>query len=255
MIQMTAAFNELKARLDDLESDLEFMSLSLRLRPRVGEVLNWTAGGEALDLAREYMNAKGVRAEALFSALVVRLAASLERYVRKLIHEVVDQQASRAKTFDDVSPHIRSRNVVLTGSLLAFSESPREHLSIRLDELIQNLATCRTGNDSFRLNASAFGAAVSGCGPPSIEKALANTGINGWWDRAGASSDLARVLGTSGARATGKIARARLEELWRWRNHLAHGGDEEIALTEQQVRDAVSFVRAFTSALDAIALT
>jgi hypothetical protein len=249
---MSKALDELIGRLDDLEVDLGFVSLSLRLRPRLGEILDWAAGGDSLLLAREFMNAKGMRTEALLGPFLVRLAASLERYTRKLIHEIIDQQSQRARTFDDVSAHIRSRNVALTGTLLAYSESPRDHLAMRIDDLIQNLATCRTGSEAYRLNAGAFGAAVSGCGPSSIERALSNAGIGDWWDKVGANDELASVLGTNGARATSKVARARLEELWRWRNHLAHGGDEEVALTEQQLRDAINLIRTFAVALDQV---
>jgi hypothetical protein len=251
---MSKALEDLLARLQDLEADLTFVSLSSRLRPRLSNVLNWSASHEALALAREFMNAKSARIEGLLGPLLVRLSASLERYTRALVEEAVVMHAEHAASYDDVLPHIRTRNLVLTGSLLAYSESPREHINLNLDMLIDNLASCRLGSTSYRLNAPAFGAAVVGCSPQSVEKALGNLGVNEWWDKVGAAGDLALMLGTKGSRATGKMARGKLEELWRWRNQVAHGGDEEVALTEEQLREAVAFVRAFSSALDVLAL-
>lgn len=62
---------------------------------------------------------------------------------------------------------------------------------------------------------------------------------------------LSGCLGKREHRATGERAKERLKELWRWRNQLAHGRDEEIALTESQLNEAISFIECFTSALDA----
>jgi len=116
--------------------------------------------------------------------------------------------------------------------------------------LIANLASCKRGSRSFRLNAQAFAATVAGVGPAAIEKALENIDVIRWWDGVGGSTALSRLLGTKGARATGDQARERLKELWRWRDHLAHGGDEEIALSESQLIEAIDFVECFSDALD-----
>jgi hypothetical protein len=63
-------------------------------------------------------------------------------------------------------------------------------------------------------------------------------------------SETRELLGTKGARAAGLHSADRLKELSRWRNHLAHGGDE-IVITESQIRDAIDFVWAFSASLDA----
>jgi HEPN superfamily RiboL-PSP-like protein len=83
-----------------------------------------------------------------------------------------------------------------------------------------------------------------------VQKALEAVDLNDCWDSVGRDTDLARNLGTKGTRATGGRAKERLKELWRWRNHLAHGGDEEIALSEAQLRDAIDFIRLLGAALD-----
>jgi hypothetical protein len=251
---MSKALDELRARLLDLEADFHFVSLATRLRPRLGDVMNWGAAGEVTALAREFMSSKGSRVEGVFGPLLVRLLAALERYTRSLIEEALVAHARRAVTYDQLAPQIRTRNTALTGTLLASIESPRDHLKLHFDSLINNLASCQPGSTAYHLNVQAFGAAVAGMGAATLEKALANVGVRDWWDKLGADSALARVLGTKGSRATGKVARDRLEELWRWRNHLAHGGDEEVALSESQLRECVAFVRTLAAALDSVVL-
>ena len=69
---------------------------------------------------------------------------------------------------------------MLTGRVLASAESPREHLNFDTDLLIGNLATCKEGNSSFRLNAEVFSASIRGAGPANID-ALGNVNVAKWW--------------------------------------------------------------------------
>jgi hypothetical protein len=251
---MTKALEELRTRFMDFDADLRFISLAARLRPRLGDVVNWTANHDVTDLAREFMGAKEARVEGIYGPLLVRLLAAFERYIRALVAEVLTIHSGNTRNYDELHSTIKTRNTVLTGALLATMESPREHLAVQFEELIVNLASCRSGSTTYLLNPGAFAAVVTGASPPTLERALQNVGVEGWWDKIGSATELSKVLGTRGARDTAKQAKTRLGELWRWRNHLAHGGDEEIALTEDQLKDCLAFVRAFTIALDRVAL-
>ncbi len=247
---MAAALDELNARISELRADLTFVALATQLRPRIGDVIQWQAVGDVLELARQFMNAKSVRPEGVYGPLLVRLLAAFERYLRMLITQSVDHRASAVETYDELPESLSNRNLVLTGRILAAIDSPREHLTLDIESLITNLASCKRGSRSFRLNAQAFSATVTGASPVVIERALENVNVADWWDGVGANTNLAQLLGTKGARATGGRAYERLKELWRWRNHLAHGGDEEIALSELQLREAIDFVACFSAALD-----
>lgn len=196
------------------------------------------------------MNSKEARPEGIYGPLLVRLMAGFERYLRLLIVEGVEYRASSAKTFDDLSKKLVNRNLILTGRILANLENPRDYLSFSIEALVANLASCKAGSNSFKLNPHAFSAAVIGVNPSAIDKALETIEVNECWDTIGGDSKLEKLLGTKGARATGSQSADRLKELSRWRNHLAHGGDE-IAITESQLRDAVDFVWAFGGSLDA----
>lgn len=250
MIAMAAPLDELNTRISELKADLAFVALAAQLRPRIGDVVQWQGAGEALQLVKQFMSAKSSRPEGVYGPLLIRLLAAFERYLRMLIIQSVQQRASGARTYDELPEILGNRNLVLTGRLLAAIDAPREHLTLDIDSLVANLASCKRGSGSFRLNAQAFSATVTGASPAVIEKALENVDVTGWWDGVGGSTTLAELLGTKGARATGHRARERLKELWRWRNHLAHGGDEEIALSESQLREAIDFVACFSVALD-----
>lgn len=249
---MAAALDELNARIAELRADLTFVALATQLRPRIGAVVQWQAVGEVLDLVKKFMNAKSSRPEGVYGPLLIRLLAAFERYLRLLIVQSVEQRASGVSTFDELSETMSQRNVALTGRILAAIDAPRDHLTLDIESLISNLATCKRGSASFRLNAQAFSATITGASPLVIDKALQCVDVSSCWDGVGGNASLAKLLQTRGARATGESARERLKELWRWRNHLAHGGDEEIALTELQLREAIDFVYSFSAALNVV---
>jgi hypothetical protein len=247
---MADALDELNARIAELRGNLAFVALAARLRPRIGDAIRWEAGVEVVQLAREFMNSATVRLEGVLGSLFVALMASLERYVRMLVIQAVEKQAELAKTYDEVPPTLANRNLVLTGRVLANIDAPREHITIDIESMISNLASCKRGNSAFRLNVQAFSTTVTGVSPGVVEEALKAAGVPEWWDGVGGSAKLAGLLGTRGPRDTGNRARERLKELCRWRNHLAHGGDEEVALSEAQLLEAIDFVVLFSDALN-----
>ncbi len=247
---MATPLEDFESRIAELLVEVDFLTLATRLRPRLGDVIRWDAQGDVLDLARFFMGTKFSRAEAMYAAVLIRLLAAFERYVRNLVESAVEHRATAAGTYEKLSSALASRNIALTGRILAFIDTPREHLVFNIANLVENLASCRPGNATFRLNSSAFSAVVTGSSPPVIERALQNIDVTEFWDLVGANEGLAKVLGTKGTRATAERAKERLKELWRWRNHLAHGGDEEVELSEAQLRDVVAFVRALATGLD-----
>jgi hypothetical protein len=197
------------------------------------------------------MDAKTSRPEGVYGPLLVRLLASFERYVRMLVVQSVEERVLGFKSFEDIPESLINRNLILTGRILAAVGAPRDHLTFDIERLVANLATCKKGSGSFQLNAQAFSATVTAASPAMIDKALEHLNVTDWWDVVGANGALVGLLGKRGARATGERAKERLKELWRWRNQLAHGGDEEIALTESQLNEAIDFIDCFSSALDA----
>lgn len=245
---MIAAYEELSARLDELEANVTFTANSASLRPRLGDVLRWDVGGDAIKLARDFMNAKA-RPEDIYGALLVRVVAAFEHFARVLVEDAARRTAATSKTYAELAEHVRTRHAVLTGRLLSSLEEPLEYQVLDVKQLAENLASCVSGSSSFLLNTSAFAAVVINPRPGVIERALANLGINGWWDAVGATRNLQTLLGTRGARDTSKAAHKHLEELCKRRNRIAHAGDGDITVGESDLRQEILFVRTVAEAI------
>lgn len=246
---MPNPLEELNLAIAELKTDLTFVASAFYLRPRLSEIIDWDRSREAADLAQRFMNVKDARPEGIYGPLLVRLMAAFERYLRLLIGECVALRASTARSFDELPKKLVNRNLILTGRILASMETPRDYISFDLDALVQNLASCKAGSDSFILNAQVFSATVLSVNPIGIDKALESIDVTDCWDSLGSDPKLERVLGTRGARDTGTQAAERLKELSRWRNHVAHGGDG-IVISFVQLRDAMDFLGVFSVALD-----
>jgi hypothetical protein len=247
---MIAPLDDLRTRITEIEADCEFVALAAKLRPRIGEAIKWDASTDVVSLVRQFMDVKSSRTEGIYGPLLVRLLAAFERFLRRLVAQSVEKRASAVTIFDLLPEHLRKRNLVLTGRVLASVESPRDYLALDSEFLIDNLASCKHGSGTFRLNSQAFSATVTGANPAVIEYALGTIEVKNWWDGVGANTDLQGLLGTKKSRETGVRAREKLDELCKWRNHWAHGGDKEISLTESELRDAISFIARFSAALD-----
>jgi hypothetical protein len=110
---MTAAYRELFARLDELEATASFTAISATLRPRLGDVLRWEAGGDAIGLAQQFMRATASRPESIYGALLVRVVAGFERFARLLVDDAV-RTAARCTKYRELEEHVRNRHTVLT---------------------------------------------------------------------------------------------------------------------------------------------
>ena len=144
---------------------------------------------------------------------------------------------------------MRNRHAVLTGRLLSTLEAPLEYQTVDVKQIAENLASCVSGASPFRLNTFAFSAAVTNGSPGVIANALANLDFNGWWDAVGKTNDLQTFLGTKGARETSKAASKHLEELCKRRNRIAHAGDGELTISENDLRQEIRFLRTLAEAL------
>lgn len=212
-------------------------------------------GGEERTLVQSFLNIRHSRPEGLYGPLLIRLLAAFERFVRGLIVWTVDHHYNTVAKFDDLSAGIAQRNRQLTGKMLALSELP-DHLVFDIPLLIGNLATCKAGyTGAFRLNSVVFSSGIAGFSPKHLETALENIDVEDFWDFLGRDEKLIAILGTKGARQTGKEASERLKELSRLRNRLAHGGDGAPLVSEVQLRDAQAFIAALSKALEDLVLT
>lgn len=246
---MDPALAEINARLDEIDLQVEFIALSIRLRPRLNSILRWEVGGEEIELAQRFMSQKGVIEEGMYSAMLVRALGSLERFIRKCISHTVAKKSALAATYDDLPDKLKTMNLVLTGRLLSNLHSPTDHIQYSPSDLVSSLSSCKVGNADFVLNAVAFEATVTGASPDSLERSLRHIGHDEWWDTIGTSSDMETILKCNGAgpRETGKAAKEHLRELWKWRNRLAHCGDPEPLVDFDRLRTELSFIRCLSN--------
>ena len=245
---MTAAYDELNARLDELVESVNFAATSASLRPRLGGALRWEAGGDAIQLARNFMGSKS-RIEDIYGGLLVRTVAAFEHFARALVEDAARQTAATENNYTDLGEHVRIRHAVLTGRLLSSLEEPLEYQAVDVKQIAENLESCTSGRSSFKLNASAFAAVVTNPRPRVIERALDNLGISDWWDAVGKDRNLQTLLGTKGARDTGKATNGRLDDLCKRRNRIAHAGGGDVTVSESDLRQEIQFVRILAGAL------
>jgi hypothetical protein len=247
---MSQALEELSLRLVELKNDLSLLEYAFELRPRINQVLDFEKRGEVLELARKFGALAGNQPASFYGPMLIRLVASFERYLRSLMRETVEAWVKKAKTFDQLPEGLGERNLILSGRFIANSDFPREHLSIDLVALVDNLATCRTGSNDFKLNSSAFMTLITGVTPDVIENSLKAARITNWWNAVGADRALQTQLNSTRTSDTTKKAATRLKELSRWRNNWAHGGDDEVSLTNVELTGALEFLSVFSKALD-----
>jgi hypothetical protein len=162
----------------------------------------------------------------------------------------VEAWAKKAKTFDKLPEGIGERNLVLSGRYIGSSDSPRDYLAIDPPSLVDNLVTCRAATASYKLNSDVFMDLIHGVTPDVIEKALKAVRITNWENVVGKDSILQSTLGTQRTVDAVKEIAIRLKKLSRWRNNWAHGGDEEVSLTLNELSDEVNFLAAYCRALD-----
>src|ERR1700722_10473974 len=207
-----AAYDDLTARLDELETNLAFTSLAVSLRPQLNRVLRWDGAPETVALSRKFMDTKA-RVENIYGALLIQSVATFERFLRALIDDTATKTADISKNYAEVKEHVRNRHAVLTGKLLSSLEAPLDYQAVDVKQLAENLASCVSGRSPFRLNASAFAAVVSSGKSEIIDRALANLGIGQCWDAIGRTPELQKILRTKGARETRKATIRQLDEL------------------------------------------
>ena len=252
---MGKALDEFNARLAGIKSDISFVAAAARFRPYCYGSLDANVDPEIRTLAQNFANIKDSTTEGIYGALAIRLAASLERYQRSMLQESLSEIAAKAGIFSKIPKKLASRNVTLTGRLLAYSENPRDHLKVDVSELIKNLASCAGDTRAFALNLQAFSATVSGVSDESIEQCLAILEITDFWDSIFNDSKLQQLLEARRTPDAKKSGIQKMKDLSRWRNNWAHGGDDEASLTEDELVRMSIFIGRLVEVVDAMVKT
>jgi hypothetical protein len=250
---MAAALSELETRLDEVHAAARFMNRAYRLKPRIGHAIRWDGPRDEVELLRTIMVDDDSREGEILSALVIRAVAAFERFVRRACSEVVEIRAQTATVAGKLPPDLHQRNLVLSARLLGTLDSPKDHISFNPKTIVSNLAICDSDNAQFELNTVAFTAFLESPTVQSVDKSFSNTGLTEVFEELGRFAPLQQFFNTRGTAETRKRTTDKLTDIVRWRNNLAHAGDDERTIDIDQLDKIVEFLRILCRGLDAIA--
>jgi len=247
---MGAARTELEARLGETHAAAHFVDRAYQLRTRIGQAIRWDGPQHEIQLLRSFMDEDAGREEEILSALYVRSVAAFERYIRNACSEFVDARAALASAARNLPADLRQRNLILSARLLSTLDQPRDHIKFNPAAIIERLAACEKNSIPYLLNSVSFSSFVQSPTVEAVEKTFANVGLKDLFERLGRSTTLQQLLETKATRATSLRVQERLEEIVRWRNNFAHGGDDERTVTIDKFDSLVKFFRAVASGMD-----
>jgi hypothetical protein len=244
-VNLTDPTKDFLQSLYEIEANARFVGIAAALRPRIGPALNWNNGEnrDVLNLAQEFMAERDQQFDWIYGALLFRILAAFERLVRQVV-EVSLNVLADGIAFESLTEGLRKRHVQLTGSALTSIFEPREHHKFDYDRLAENLASCAAGSKNYRLNANVFSAFIPGAAPSVLEKTFSLMDIESWWDELARDSSLQKSVHAKEVRETANLVRDRLSEVWRWRNSIAHDGEERVSIQREQFEDSLNFLRA-----------
>jgi hypothetical protein len=245
------SLKEFNATLDDLAGSLQFLKASSRLRPRLGNLLNWDTVGEldAKVLVDNYIKSKNVEPTAFYRGFLIVLAGAFEYLVRRLLAETILSINQAVVNFDELLPKVKIQNTIRTAEALRTISEPLDHLNFDFEELAVNLATCRSGATSFALNAEAFAIRITNVGPIHLFEIFERAGIKLTWDDFGKDPTLQALFEQKSTRPTSIAIEGFLDRFIKTRNRLAHTGSGGIIVTEDEIEVLLRFFGIFSTIL------
>ncbi len=250
------ANREFSTALSLVRGNLTFLTGALTLRPRMGGMINWQSHDQgAVAEARAFMNFKDVDELYLYSGFVVIIAASFERFVRRLISDAVRHHNSRLKRYEDIAVSILHQNWYRSGQVLSKIFEPPDECEIDFDELSRNLGTTAKGASSPRLNAEAFSLFLSNFTPDRVYESMRRIGVELNWDDIGRIPAMQAAAGKTQTKETTKAVKDTLKEFIRARNRIAHGGNLAASITRDDIINYLNFFDAFATALASVVET
>jgi len=175
---LTDALKEFELALDDLASNIEFVSAARKLRPRLNDMLHWQIlDGEAQKLARSFLQQQAVEESILYRGIVVSLSGAFEQFVRRVLRDCILAISGVGANYDNLHEDIRKQNLYRTGIALQTIFEPPDHIDLDYDLLARNIGTCFAGSKQAVLNAEAFTTFLSTISPDKIADALKRIGM------------------------------------------------------------------------------
>jgi len=240
----------LDAYLQELAECLEFVRASTRLRPRLGEHVNWPGTGAAeKQLINSFLNRKTVREQLIYRALYVSTHAAFEQFVRDLVVTAADYICANIDSYENLWAELQSEHIYRTGQAMATVYQPLEHYDFDYEKLSRNIGTSVGGGGKFTLNSDALALVWGTFTPDNLDKVVNRVTVALNWDSLAKHGELAACFGDGRTRDLAKAVRASLELMVKNRNRIAHSTGIAAEVEEPQLREQIRFVRAFCHAL------
>jgi hypothetical protein len=251
-----AAKTALDEFIKDVDRATQLLDLTSVFREFAGQ--QEEPSGSAYDL---WNAAKEVRTDLpIFSgSILLYLCGRFESFVRELVGAIVDDLVDKATSYDELPPVLRK--VYLTRTL-AINESPRKYdhtpetAAVLASELANNLAGGGSSGSSLRVSASTITITESNMNPNTLDDLFKRVGISRAWDTLGKQLSLKRNLNEVTDDGCKRAAMARLEEIMKERNRVAHPTAATLTVfpDANSVKDMAEYLRVLAQVLAELAL-
>ena len=248
--EINAPYKELSAKLEGVVSVCRFMDDSLRVRPRLGKMLNWENLDQAeQELATSFISTRDVNDQIFYSSLYILSYGVLEAFIRKVVERAVEVISKCDSKFEELPVQLQNENIFRTGVALQSIRKPSDYYKIEYYKLVDNLGTCVRGNDNFILNCEVFSFNHGVLTPDNIDKLFARIGIEIKWDTFGGNPNLKSLLGETRTRDCTKSVKQYISESVKKRNVIAHTGMTGEQVTKEELDMVARFISLFADVL------
>lgn len=244
------ALTQFRVVIEDVESNIRFLRLSTKLRPRLNDIIRWeTVEPPESRLVQEFLAQKDAQPELIYRGMLTLIAGGFEELVRNLVEETVEVINDSAKSYRDLSEAIKIQNMIRTGKVLAAIGEPPDHLTIDVEALCRNIGSCVGDSESFRLNAAAFSFFIYSISATHLEEIFERFGIAINYDELCNVEPIRKVFGTTDARETSKEVKEYIRRFIQKRNRISHTGSGGVTVSDVDVGQFVDFFSAFSERL------
>lgn len=184
--------------------------------------------------------------QANLDGAILLLAAAFEKFVRDVIVDFAAELPNVVPDFQDLPNAVKSANERLTGEALSTNRSRFSDYELR--GFVENLKDCHSGNTPYVLNGPAMALNQRNVTSAVLRELMGRLGIHEIWDELASTNSLKRWSGRGGMRIAKSRAQARLNELMRDRNQIAHGVSHT-TLGIDVIRGYIWFERALARSL------
>lgn len=249
-----AAYAALKDFVKDVDRVGQLLDLTRVFREFAGQEIEPSSYAHDLWVA-----AQSVRTDLpIFSgSLLLYLCGRFEYFVRELVSTIVDDMVDKVPSYQDLPESLRREYIDRT---LSINQNPFKfnHTRATAAALAAELASNLTGNCGpslgLRLDASVVTITEANMNSTTLTELFKRVAIDRVWDTLGKQLPLQSYLGEGNEQDCKKAAVARLDDIMKERNRIAHPTGSTIFPDAKTVDDVAQYLRVLAQVLVYLAL-